>query len=191
MEEFRAFVEEGGVVFVAFENEMFAFTEMKAGAEIFGDAADQKRRVESGGVENPRQHRRGCGLAVSSGHDQHFFADEEFVVQQLRQRTEGDALVEEVLEFDVAARHGVADDDQIGARVKILRVERLCHGDAQLAEEIRHGRIGGGVGAGDVESALLQHAGQRGHGGAADADQVNVFFFVHLVKQDQLTTEDT
>ncbi len=85
-----------------------------------------------------------------------------------------------MLQFNVAARHGVADDDQIGARVEILRVEGLRNGNAEVAQEVRHGRIGCGVGAGDVESALLEHARQRGHGGAADADQVNVFFVVHL-----------
>ena len=127
-------------------------------------------------MKDPGQHGSCRGLAVGSGDDQHFLAAKKFVVQQLRQGTEWDALVENVLEFDIAARHGVADDDQVGTRFEILRVEGLGHGNVELAQKIRHRRIGCGVGAGDVESALLQHARQRGHGGAADADQVNVFF---------------
>src|SRR5271165_2873663 len=120
MQELWSFVEESGVVLVAFQNEMLAFSEMKAGTEIFGDAADQERRFKSGGVEYPCQH-GGCrGLAMSSGHDQHFLAAKKFVVQQLRQGAERDALVEDVLEFDVAPRHGVADHDQVGLRVEIF-----------------------------------------------------------------------
>ena len=51
---------------------------------------------------------------MRSGDDQDFFAAQEFVVQNLRQRAERNALVEDVLQFDVAARDGVADDDQVG-----------------------------------------------------------------------------
>ena len=42
VQELRALVEEGGVVFVAFEDEMLAVAEMKARAEILRDAADQE-----------------------------------------------------------------------------------------------------------------------------------------------------
>ena len=42
VKELRSLVEESGVVFVAFEDEVLACSKLKAGAEIFGDAADQK-----------------------------------------------------------------------------------------------------------------------------------------------------
>ena len=70
---------------------------------------------------------------MSSGDDQHFLAAQKFVVQQLRQRTERNALVEDVFEFDIAARHGIADDDQIGPRIEISGVEWLRHGNVQVS----------------------------------------------------------
>jgi len=183
VQEFRALVEECGVVLIAFEDEVFAITKMKTRTEIFGDASDQERRLQSGGVENPGKH--GCGgrLPMSSGDDQHFFAPQEFVVEQLRQRTEWDALVEQVLEFDIAARHSIADHNEIRAGFEILGVEGLRHGNIQLAQKLGHGGVGSGVGAGHSKSALLQHSGQRGHGGAANADEVNVFLVVHIRNQ--------
>ena len=50
VQELRSLVEEGGVVLVAFEDEVLALAEVKAGAEIFGDAAD-----EEGGLECRRE----------------------------------------------------------------------------------------------------------------------------------------
>src|SRR5260370_29625103 len=123
MKKLRALVEEGGVVLVAFENEVLALPEMKARSKIFCDSADEERRVESGGMEDPGEHGSGRGLAVSSGDGQHFFAAQEFVMQQLGQRAEIDALVEHVLQFYVAAGHGIADHDQIGARFQISGIK--------------------------------------------------------------------
>src|SRR5579859_6239060 len=45
VEEFWSLVEEGSVIFVAFEDEVLPRPEMEAGAEVFGDAADQERRI--------------------------------------------------------------------------------------------------------------------------------------------------
>src|ERR1700741_3949128 len=84
-----------------------------------------------------------------------------------------------MLEFDVAAGHRVADYNKIWARFEIPGVERLCDWNAQAAEEIGHRRVRRGGGAGDAESAGVQHACERGHARAADADQVNVFGLSH------------
>ena len=40
VEKFRSLVEEGGVVLVAFKDEVLTLAEMKARSEIFGDASD-------------------------------------------------------------------------------------------------------------------------------------------------------
>ena len=42
VEKFRAFVEEGGVVLVAFDDEGARGAKLKAGAEVLGHAADEK-----------------------------------------------------------------------------------------------------------------------------------------------------
>jgi hypothetical protein len=56
MKKFRTFVEEGSVVFVAFEDEMLTRAEMETGSEVFSDASDEKRRIEAGGRKYPREH---------------------------------------------------------------------------------------------------------------------------------------
>ena len=104
-------------------------------------------------------------------------------MEQLRERTERDALIENLLQFDVAARDGVANDDQIGTRLQILGIEGLCHRNAEFMQEIGHRWIGGGIGPAYTEAALLQHSGERRHGRAANADQVNVFSLGHSSRQ--------
>ena len=42
VQKLRTFIEEGGIVFVALQNKMFAVAEPEATAEIFRDAANQK-----------------------------------------------------------------------------------------------------------------------------------------------------
>ena len=119
MQELRAFVEEGRIVFVALEDEVFSFAELKAAAEVFRDAADQKRRLQSSSLKDPRQHRRRSRLAVGSCHHQHFFSQQKLIVQNLRQRGERDALIEHIFQFGVAARNRIAHDHQIRLGVKV------------------------------------------------------------------------
>ena len=136
MQELRSLVEESGVVLVAFQNEMFSLSEMKAGAKVFCDSADQKRWLHACGMKDPRQHGGGGGLAVRAGDDQHFPAAQEFVMQQLRERTKWDALVKDAFEFNVTARNCIAHDHQIGNRIEIARVKRLSDGDSQFFQKI-------------------------------------------------------
>ena len=70
VEKFRAAVEEGGFVFIAFDDEFLAAAEAVAAfAEIRRDAADQKIRLASGYVKDPGEHRCGGGFSVRSGND--------------------------------------------------------------------------------------------------------------------------
>ena len=119
VEELRTLVEEGGVVLVAFDDEGARGAQLEAGAEVFCDAADEERRLERGilargDLVNPRQHAGGGGFAVGSGDDERLAADEKLFAQQRGHRGEGNALVEDALDFRVAARERVADDDEIG-----------------------------------------------------------------------------
>ena len=175
VQELRTLIEERGVVFVAFQNEVPALPETETAAKVLCNSADEKRGLESGGFEDPCQHRRGGRFAVRSGNDQNFFPYQKFVMQDLRQRAEWDTLVEQALQFDVAAGKRVADDDEVGTWIQVGFGKRLRNGNSKRFEKCGHRRIGGRVGAGDVEAALFQHAGQRSHRGAADADEMDVF----------------
>src|SRR5436305_7096209 len=116
---------------------------------------------------------------MRSRNDQHLFAFEEFVMQQLRKRAERDSLVEDVFQFHVAAGNRIPDHNQIRPGLKIVGIEGLRYMDPQIAQEFGHGRICSGIRSGDLKASLLQHSRQRSHGCAADADQVDVFVFGH------------
>ena len=107
------------------------------------------------------------------------FAAQKFFVQDLRQRAERNALVENVFQFNVAARNRVSHHHHIWPRIEIGGRKRLGHRNIQRSQEVRHGRICSRVRAGHAKTALLEHAGQGRHGGAANADQVYMPFIAH------------
>src|SRR5260370_9167226 len=66
VKELWSFIEESGVVLVAFQDEVLSLPQSKAAAKIFRNAAHQKRRIFAGRLKNPGKH-PGCrGLAVAS-----------------------------------------------------------------------------------------------------------------------------
>ena len=137
VEELGALVEEGGVVLVAFEEEGPRLradaggADHEGGAEVLGDASDEEGWGELGVVAggdfvDPGEHAGGRGLAVGSGHDEGLAVGEELVVEEGGHAGEGDALVEDGFQLRVAAGYGVADDDEVGARIEISLVVGLA-----------------------------------------------------------------
>ena len=123
VQELRTLVEEGGVVFVAFDDEGARGAQLKAGAEVFCNAADEERRLKRrcfarGRLVDPRQHAGGGGFAVRSGDDERLAAGEKLFAQQRGHGGEGNALVEHALDFRIAARERIADDDEIRLRAR-------------------------------------------------------------------------
>ena len=113
MDELAAFVEEGGVVFVPFDDEPLAVGEAGALAEIVGETADEVAWIEAIVLEHPGQQRGGGGLAVGASDDEGAFAANEKLFQQLRQRAIAQPVVQHVLGFGVATRNGVAHDNEV------------------------------------------------------------------------------
>src|SRR3569623_299488 len=64
MNEFRALVEERGVVFVGLHHEKGHVAEARRETEIVRHAADQKAGPQAGVFQYPREHAAGGGLAV-------------------------------------------------------------------------------------------------------------------------------
>ena len=173
MHELAALVEEGGVVFVAFDDEPGAVGEPRALAEVIRDAADEVAGVEAVMLEDPRQERGRRRLAVRAGNDQRTLAANEEVLQQFGQRAVGQPVVQHVLGLGVAAGDGVADDHEVGLmREVVLRVTG-DHLDLAVRQEGGHGRIDVLVRAGDLNSFFLHRRGGRSHGRAADTDEVD------------------
>src|SRR4029077_17973191 len=70
VEEFRRLVEEGGVIFVSFDNEFVPSAEAVAAvAKIGDDPANQKVGTTAGDVKNPGEHGGRGRLAVCAGND--------------------------------------------------------------------------------------------------------------------------
>src|SRR6185503_10123001 len=98
VKKFGAFVEEGGVVLVPFEKKWTSGTHHKAGAEVFGHAADQERGCEGwvpprGSLIDPCQHAGGCRFAMRSRNHQRFAAGQKLVMQDSCHRAKRDAVV--------------------------------------------------------------------------------------------------
>ena len=83
----------------------------------------------------------------------------------------GDLFVEDVFEFGISARDRVADDAKVRRRLQIFCAKTFIPGDAERIQQSRGGRIDVDVRAGDMKTALFQHACHGRHGGAADAKQ--------------------
>src|SRR5581483_2194129 len=179
VQELGPFVEERRIVFVAFQDEVFALAERKTAPEILGNASDEERGLLAGSMENPGKHGGGGCFAVRPGNHQHLFPAEKLVVQNFRKRAERDSPVQHLLQFNVAARDGVPHDDEIRSGLKVGDIERLVHRNIHRGEEVGHWRIGCGIRPGDLESPLFQHASQRSHGSATNSNQVNVLLFSH------------
>src|SRR5580693_4175482 len=110
MEKFRAAIEEGGLVFIALDDEFLASAEaVTAIAEIRRDTADEKIRPPSCHLENPSQHRRCRGFSVRAGdHDRAVLRYEKFF-DDFRHRAIRNLFVQDVFELGIAARNHVAD----------------------------------------------------------------------------------
>ena len=180
MQKLRSLIEECGVVFIAFQDKVLPCPKHEARPKVFRDSANQERGSKSSRMEDPGQHRSRCGFAMGSSHHQHVLALQKLVVQDLRQGTEWDPFIQNVFQFDVAARDRIPDHNQIGMRHQILRVKWLRYGYSQGRQKVRHGGIGGGIGAGYTEATFLQHSRERCHRGATDTDQM----YVSVVRHD-------
>ena len=133
VDELATLVEEGGVVLVALDHEPVAVGEARALAEVVRDAADEETRVVSIVFQQPGEQRRGGRLAVGTGDDEGAFAVQEPVLEQFRQRAVVALLFKRELRLRVAARIGVAEDDEVRLVGEVRLVERLGL-DAALAE---------------------------------------------------------
>ena len=144
-------------------------------AKIFGDATNEESRLLAGGMKNPREHRSGRGLAVSAADDDGMFAGKKNFFENFRHRAVRNFAFERFFEFGIAARDDVANDDQIRRRREMRRVEGWKIRNAEAVQQRGRRRIDTGVGAGDAEAVFAQHSGERRHGRASDADDVNMF----------------
>src|SRR5262245_11991490 len=176
LEELRRLVEEGAVVFVAFDHEVTALADTIARtalAQISCDAADQHARIDAAVCEQPPGQRRRGGLAVGPGHDDRARAPQEVLANRLGQRTVPDFPIQHLLELRVAARDRVADHDQIEIAGDVLRLVPDQSRYALGGEKVAHRWIDVLIRTADLKALALQHRGERGHRRAADTDHMD------------------
>src|SRR5882724_1013333 len=177
MKEFRAAVPESGFVLVAFENHFTCLPESVAFSKVFGDSTDEKCWLLAGRVNNPGQHCGGGGFSVRAADHNGVFAWKKHFFENFRHRTIRNFAFESFFELWISASDDVSDDNEIGRWSEMRGFERWKIGNAQTIEKRGCGRINSRVRAGDIETGFAQHSGERRHGRAADADDVDVFCF--------------
>ena len=86
VDKFRALVEEGGVVFVAFNDEILRVPQTGSLSKVRWNASNQVSRGETGRFKDPRQNRGRRGFAVCAGNNQIVSATKNEVAKRLRHR---------------------------------------------------------------------------------------------------------
>ncbi len=174
VQELGALVEKRGVVLVALGDEPWAGSEPKIVREVAAGTAHHEARIAAGLVQHPRQQRARGRLAVRPDDDRAAPVAHEEAHECFGHRAVRNAGREHRLDLGVAARHGVADDHEIGPRLEILGAIALAIRNAEIGEQRAHRRIDGLVGARDVVPGGTQHAGERRHPDPRDGDQMDV-----------------
>ena len=174
MHELAALVEERGVVFVRFHDEVLTGAEPRRNAEVHRHPADQKARLQARVLQQPGQQ-AGCrGLAVGAGHGQHMAAGQYVFGQPLRTGDVWQSLIQHVFDRRIAARDDVAHHHHIRRRLQMLgRV--AGHQLNALRLELRgHGWPGIGIRSGHAMPGLARQRRDTGHESAADSEDVKV-----------------
>ena len=174
MHELGALVEERGVVLVGLEDEEGRGGRARRHAEIARNTADQEPGLESGALEDRREHRRSRRLAVRARHREYVLAGEHVLGEPLRSGDQRLPAIEDLFHQRVAARHDVPDDPEVGRERDLLRAEPVDDLDAERGELRAHRRVDPGVAAGDARAGRTGERSEPAHEGAADAENVKV-----------------
>ena len=174
VDEFGYFVEESGVVFIAFDYKVLGLGKSIRAVEIGADAADEDAGLALGVVEQPACERCGSGLAVRSCDDDDIALCEKEIVDSAWHGGARDALLHGGLDFGIGGTAGIANDHKIGAGLEVAGLKTGEGFDLPCGKLIAHGRIDRQIGACDLITRFFEHPCQRPHARPADADEMDV-----------------
>ena len=174
MQELRPLVEEGAVVFVAFQDEQVARSQFRPGLPADGDAADDVAGVQAGLVEHPGEHGRRRGLAVRARHHDRFAVPEEEGLERLGHGCVPDLPRQDRLGLGIAPRDRVSYDHEVRRRIQVGSGEPPGHGDLLFRKHRAHGGIHVFVASGYPVAEGFEHNGERSHPRTADGHQMDV-----------------
>src|ERR1700722_10958007 len=110
VQEFRAAIEKGGLVFIAFADELFPAAEAVAAvAEVGSHAANQEIGAAPSHMKNPGQHGGGGGFAVGSGNDDRSVPRNKIFLEQLGHGAVRNLFIEDVFDLGIAPGDDVAN----------------------------------------------------------------------------------
>ena len=94
--------------------------------------------------------------------------------QPLRAAGVGHAGVQDGFHQREAARHHIADDEDVGLQRQLVGAVAFDGFDAQGAQLVAHRRVDAAVAAGDAVAGFAGQGGQAAHESAADAQDMYV-----------------
>ena len=177
MDELGSLVKKRRIVFVGFDHKKFRARASCRHTEIQRNTADDKRWIESGALEDPRQHRRGRRLAVRSGDGEHPEIAQHVFVEPLWARDIRTAGVQNGLHQRIAARDDITDDKDVGiARdpLQLLGPESFGKSDSQRLQLRRHRRVDVRVAPRYAMAGCLRDGCDSAHECAADAKDMQM-----------------
>src|SRR5262249_11753431 len=142
--------------------------------KVLGEAADEEPRVAARLVEEERGEGARGGLAVGAGDDEGRGALEDVLGERVGHGGGAHAGGAGGGGLGVRGPADVADDDEVGPRVEVRRVEPRDEADAPPLKRGAHRGVEGDVGAGDVVAGGLEEPREGAHAGARDGDEVDV-----------------
>ena len=189
MHELGTFVEERGVVFVRLDDEKRRLGNTRRDVEILWHAADQKAGVQPRVFQYPGQHRRGGGLAVRARYAQHPAVAQQRFREPLRAGDIRQIAAHDLFHQRIAARDHITYYINIRVEFELFHAETGDQLDALCLKLRTHRRIDIGVATGDVVTRLLGDRRDAAHESAADAEDVDVCWFLHSHLKKQLINE--
>ena len=169
MNKLGALVEERGIVFIGLDHKERRIGRARGNAEIERYAADQKAGIQSRVFEYPGQHRRRSGLAVRAGYCEHPFPTQQVFMEPLRSGRKRQSAIQDLFHQPIAARHDIADHEQVRLQVNLPGVVTLDQFDSLRLQLRAHRRIDVGIAAGHFVTGLPGDHGYSTHERAADA----------------------
>src|SRR3954470_20692125 len=174
VDEFRALVEEGGVVLVRLDDKPPGRGKSGGDGKVLGHAADQEAGIAAGALEDPSQHGSYGRFAMRSRDCEDVPLRQHVLGEPLRAGGVAIAAVEDGLHEGVPSGDHIAHDPQVRLQGQLVRSESLDQIDAERLELLAHRRIDVRVATGDAVARRLRDGGDTAHECAADAEDVDV-----------------
>src|SRR6202008_43345 len=111
---------------------------------------------------------------MSAADDDGMPAGKKFLLENFGKRAVREFAVQHLFDLDIAAGNGVANHDQVGRGREVAGIKGAGELKAEGFKERRSRKINTSVRTRDVVAVLREHAGERSHRRAADANHVDV-----------------